>query len=48
VQGKLIEEKLNVSFSTDCLLGGNYGNGVYIVQIRQDEISRQLRVVKAD
>jgi uncharacterized repeat protein (TIGR03803 family) len=48
VNGRQVEEQANIVFGTDIILGSNYAAGVYIVRIEQGEISRELRVVKAE
>jgi hypothetical protein len=48
VSGTLVEEKLNISFAPEITLGNTYANGVYVVQVQQNETSRQMRVVKTE
>jgi hypothetical protein len=48
ITGQLIEEKTNLFYGTDIVLGGNYAPGVYILQAKQGEESQLLRVVKGE
>jgi hypothetical protein len=48
ITGKLLDEKKEITYGTDIILGNNYAVGIYLVQVNQGQTTRVLRVVKAD
>ena len=48
VNGRLMEEQINSSGTTDVMLGKGYSAGIYIVQLRQGDVNRELRMVKVE
>jgi LysM repeat protein len=48
VNGRMMEEKLNIAYGSDIMLGNGYAAGVYIVRVQQGASTQELRVVKAE
>lgn len=48
VAGKLIEEKPDVLVGTDVELGDHLADGVYVVDVKQGQFSKQIRLVKSE
>jgi hypothetical protein len=44
----MMEEKLNIAYGSDIMLGNGYAAGVYIVRVQQGASTQELRVVKAE
>jgi hypothetical protein len=48
VNGRMVEEKLNIAYGSDIMLGNGYAAGVYIVRVMQGQSTQELRVVKSE
>jgi PKD repeat protein len=48
VNGRVLEERINIAFENDITLGEGYASGFYMVQIEQGSVTKYLPVVKSE
>jgi hypothetical protein len=46
--GQLIEQKQNIAYGSDIMLGNTYAAGIYMVQVQQGQTSQTLHIIKSE